>query len=92
MIKCKQFTDIYNEVINLGGTHNELGYDYPLSTGKILGYDFRMFQQHEKWDEHGPSKNYIAYISIDDEKSKDNIWTTFYSPTELKDWYEQHKH
>ena len=90
MKKSKQFIDIYNEVIKLGGTHTKRDYDYPLSSGTILGYDFRMFQEFERFDENGPSKTYIAYISIDDEKSKNNKWTTLYSPKELNDWYKSH--
>ena len=90
MKKCKQFTDIYNEVINLGGTHDNREDDYPLSTGTILGYNFRMFQEYETFDMNGPSKTFVGYISIDDENSKDNKWSTFYSPEELNEWFDEY--
>ena len=92
MVKCKQFTDIYNEVINLGGTHEKREDEYPISTGTILGYNFRMFQEYETLDMKGPSKTFVAYISIDDENSKENKWTTFYSANELQTWYITNNH
>lgn len=91
MLKCKQFIDIYNEVINLGGTH-DVDYEYPLSTGKLIGYKFRMFQEFETFDMNGPSETYIAYIEIDDENSKNNVWTKITSPEDLQTWYITHNH